>query len=175
LKLATTLLSLWVAVAPFTGAWIETLPADQPPHEDLSRPSRARGLKLVTSCPAGRAIGSRPSRARGLKLKQSSSLRQNEVSRPSRARGLKLDHLQNSVPLLPVAPFTGAWIETLLQPRIDFVLRSRPSRARGLKLVNADISVIFQESRPSRARGLKLRRRRPQRAMACRALHGRVD
>ena len=54
-------------------------------------------------------------------------------SRPSRARGLKLA-ITDSVGIeQPVAPFTGAWIET---PRACVPHRgivSRPSRARGLK------------------------------------------
>jgi len=81
--------------------------------------------------------------------------------------------------VLPVAPFTGAWIETYRQgPTRRFHRESRPSRARGLKRERAGLvtgeprvapftgawietirSTTGQSetsgSRPSRARGLK--------------------
>jgi len=83
-------------------------------HPRLSRPSRARGLK-----PGDAGMGGRPG-----------------ASRPSRARGLKLRRfLGEDVSGMSVAPFTGAWIETII-PFAVFAkaLMSRPSRARGLKL-----------------------------------------
>ncbi len=64
----------------------------------MSRPSRARGLKQA-------ALG-----AQVIKV---------GVSRPSRARGLKryTDFCQRVIDIA-VAPFTGAWIETIRQKAI---------------------------------------------------------
>ena len=55
-------------VAPFTGAWIETSDACEVKSVGgRSRPSRARGLKHILSYHIHKALESRPSRARGLK------------------------------------------------------------------------------------------------------------
>ena len=77
-------------VAPVTGAWIETSPPGGAGGNRTSRPSRARGLKPYLPEPVTITNPSRPSRARGLK--------QRDVL-------LEVDDL-------PVAPVTGAWIET---------------------------------------------------------------
>ena len=56
-------------VAPFTGAWIEILLSVHGEGYELSRPSRARGLKSSHPHRACFALPrSRPSRARGLKF-----------------------------------------------------------------------------------------------------------
>jgi len=55
---------------------------------------------------------SRPSRARGLKLVDGGPEVPEGVSRPSRARGLKLAFYHLDVDDIEVAPLTGAWIET---------------------------------------------------------------
>ena len=82
------------AVAPHTGAWIETVLDNALPKTVLlSRPTRARGLKLRAPVFVGLFQLSRPTRARGLK-------------RLTYTRGHTLDG---------VAPHTGAWIETRRQ------------------------------------------------------------
>src|SRR5690606_33817616 len=78
------------AVAPFTGAWIETAPGKRHHPLDTSHPSRVRGLKLFGRFRRNIRRWSHPSRVRGLK-----HLR---VSAATKGRW--------------VAPFTGAWIET---------------------------------------------------------------
>ena len=93
------------SVAPFTGAWIET----------TSWPLYA------PSCPR-----SPPSRGRGLKHQRR---RQDQVhgwSPPSRGRGLKLE---SELPINhsgPVAPFTGAWIETMPSGTLSQTTSRRP-------------------------------------------------
>jgi len=100
-----------------------------------SRPTRARGLKLVVrwqnlrrsnvaphagawietggdNAETQRRRGSRPTRARGLKHPPSLSPRYTPQSRPTRARGLKLSHTKQYVRGVSVAPHAGAWIET---------------------------------------------------------------
>ena len=55
-------------VAPHTGAWIETSAISTAAACTLrSRPTRARGLKLLLVLPLVTAVRSRPTRARGLK------------------------------------------------------------------------------------------------------------
>ena len=63
-----TFASILLTVAPHAGAWIETCFA-QPPHVTarMSRPTRARGLKLILGDYVTVFQWSRPTRARGLK------------------------------------------------------------------------------------------------------------
>src|SRR5574344_1574335 len=58
------------------------------------------------------SLVSRPSRARGLKLIQVRGRGGGPRSRPSRARGLKRTSRTWGMACSCVAPFTGAWIET---------------------------------------------------------------
>ena len=107
-------------------AWV-SLPSRErglKPNEDCaldgifqSLPSRERGLKLIE--PYSRVIihSSLPSRERGLKPEIAAAFLEAKGSLPSRERGLK--------PVLPrglglrggVAPFAGAWVETIFDPR----------------------------------------------------------
>ena len=78
-------------VAPYTGAWIETwLPFDS------------------SNWPAP----SHPTRVRGLKLGEQRMLTHGYTSHPTRVRGLKQAWLRPLQSRIPVAPYTGAWIET---------------------------------------------------------------
>ena len=81
-----------LVVAPFAGAWVETAPATVT-AEILQK--------------------SRPSRARGLKLHVIVNVYGERTSRPSRARGLKLRRRYLIGLTDGVAPFAGAWVETL--------------------------------------------------------------
>ncbi len=56
-----------IIVAPHAGAWIETKPGSGSPVSRMSRPTRARGLKLLHAGIHHEGRGSRPTRARGLK------------------------------------------------------------------------------------------------------------
>ena len=102
---------------------------------------------------------SRPSRARGLKLLARVLAVLKRLSRPSRARGLKRRMDVNCWPVL-VAPLAGAWIETVSLSCAFSRSMSRPSRARGLKHERVLTNAGFGQSRPSRARGLKQKRAR---------------
>ena len=55
---------------------------------------------------------SRPTRARGLKLAGADEYSLRNVSRPTRARGLKRNSQATSLTIFKVAPHAGAWIET---------------------------------------------------------------
>ena len=121
---------------------------------------------------------SRPVRARGLKLGTGFGVSISSVSRPVRARGLKLNRRRSNRPDMEVAPRAGAWIETALlglctrtvyvAPRagawIETLHKTRPAGA-GIVAPRAGAwietkslkktSKVLQASRPVRARGLK--------------------
>ena len=95
------------------------------------------------------------------------------MSRPSWARGLKPMILTLNFCFV-VAPFVGAWVETVKVSCFSFSAESRPSWARGLKL-NVNFNQIKKYgSRPSWARGLKLLQVLSMLALTRRALRGRV-
>ena len=78
------------------------------------------------------------------------------MSLPTRERGLKLIHTDKVLRQKIVAPYTGAWIETILY-RSVFGGRSRslPTRERGLKHILHILLLHQHLSLPTRERGLK--------------------
>ena len=169
-----------VRVAPFTGAWIETASNSQRlPSRLRSRPSRARGLKpAVADLQRTVSQRSRPSRARGLKLaRQLAGTSAAAASRPSRARGLKHRSHRYEARVDQVAPFTGAWIETIEDAARAHGRRVAPFTGAWIETYPiSDMLRELRSSRPSRARGLKhAGSARSRVASECRALHGRVD
>ena len=92
----------------------------------VSLPSRERGLKYDRLPPVAKAGPSLPSRERGLKWGRGWWLHPRSESLPSRERGLKSFDIEDKGALLPVAPFTGAWIEILFS-RSTYVLSTRRS------------------------------------------------
>ena len=89
-----------VAVAPLAGAWIETFIFPSLYRFLVSRPLRARGLKLLACC----------------------LWQLQHWSRPLRARGLKPASINTAIAAI-VAPLAGAWIETL--PNSSLITLSR--------------------------------------------------
>ena len=86
-----TRLTLSTDIAPFTGAWIET----------------------VVNWKSTLSKSSHPSRVRGLKPGDDGRHQDRGASHPSRVRGLKpVEPLVEDL-LHRIAPFTGAWIETV--------------------------------------------------------------
>src|SRR5690606_31950158 len=79
-------------VAPHAGAWIETVVRANGVISVSSRPTRARGLKLLCGQRVRVDAMSRPTRARGLKLVGALAPTAKRASRPTRARGLKQHH-----------------------------------------------------------------------------------
>jgi len=78
------------AVAPFTGAWIETRNSTRLPEGWMSRPSRARGLKRAGFGPLTRVVVA-----------------------PFTGAWIETGCVTSATAYTEVAPFTGAWIETL--------------------------------------------------------------
>ena len=76
----------------------------------------------------------------------------------------------------PVAPFTGAWIETDIDGTVVSTLGgSLPSRERGLKLGIVTGRPAIRTSLPSRERGLKHYLGIEVDEELSRSLHGSVD
>ena len=100
-------------VAPYTGAWIETTAASGAlPLPVLSLPTRERGLKLAGLSDIKKKIESLPTRERGLKPVQTNDTISIFRSLPTRERGLKRKKKEILKSEILVAPYTGAWIET---------------------------------------------------------------
>ena len=91
------------AVAPFMGAWIETQNHKQKKDRSKSHPSWVRGLKHEATNYAAGGFKSHPSWVRGLKLMYQMYL-----------------HLHTGV-----APFMGAWIETIFVSILPFTFSCR--------------------------------------------------
>ena len=102
------------AVAPFTGAWIET--TDDDPISKIAWVAPFTGAWIETDIKNAFTTElnkSHPSRGRGLKhwiMKY--MVLQKTPSHPSRGRGLKQSENKIIIKTHAVAPFTGAWIET---------------------------------------------------------------
>ena len=91
-KLLSCILIFLELVASFAEAWIENYQNLQIQSENLSPPSRRRGLKIQNT-PKDTKIWKSP---------------------PSRRRGLKIASMCVSTPPETVASFAEAWIEILL-------------------------------------------------------------
>ena len=94
-------------VAPLAGAWIET------------RPTKSRSI-----------TGSRPSRARGLKLMCLSILAHIKDVAPLAGAWIETCDYQTVKREAPVAPLAGAWIETSANEGDLIIRRSRAPRGR---------------------------------------------
>ena len=75
-------------------------------------------------------------------------------SHPTWVRGLKLDTLI-SASKSEVAPYVGAWIETIKFQSLLLVLSSHPTWVRGLKLFKGVRQHGIFTSHPTWVRGLK--------------------
>ena len=121
-------------VAPYVGAWIETLypfPRASPP---LVAPYV--GAWIETASKAVRPfwrIWSHPTWVRGLKHRNRLQRESRRESHPTWVRGLK--HLLNPkrCKISYVAPYVGAWIETIRRWTHDWLRQSHPTWVRGLK------------------------------------------
>ena len=63
------------------------------------------------------------------------SLLLNMQSHPTWVRGLKLMIQKILIQLIKVAPYVGAWIETILGLILAILSKSHPTWVRGLKLL----------------------------------------
>ena len=98
-----------------------------------SHPTWVRGLKLVLILSVRTTSKSHPTWVRGLKRERVSERIVCFWSHPTWVRGLKLN-FETCVAGNKVAPYVGAWIETLRPYKDDHKLESHPTWVRGLKL-----------------------------------------
>ena len=121
-------------VAPFAGAWIETMMSSAVSPVSVSLPSRERGLKLINIVGRVNRVGVAPFAGAWIETQKFQINVTGKPSLPSRERGLKL----------------------IRYGKYHRIFASLPSRERGLKHVDADTEECDDASLPSRERGLKL-------------------
>ena len=79
-------------VAPYVGAWIETIEFREGLFNETSHPMWVRGLKLAVAATWARATLSHPMWVRGLKLAVAATWARATLSHPMWVRGLKHNH-----------------------------------------------------------------------------------
>ena len=123
------------AVAPLTGAWIETWYDGPGSHEPRVAP--LTGAWIETFQTTIRPVSVAVAPLTGAWIETSSPRPLNPrlcPSHPSRVRGLKLNSVSPDDMYTHVAPLTGAWIETYKSmTSVRRSMLSHPSRVRGLK------------------------------------------
>ena len=99
-------------VAPFAGAWIEIKMGTDPQDKAIVAPFAGAWIEMkIQEHQMDKNEMSLPSRERGLKCKTAPLSHRLDQSLPSRERGLKLPPAQGLFFRCKVAPFAGAWIE----------------------------------------------------------------
>ena len=121
-------------VAPYVGAWIETPATTRSSWQPTwSHPTWVRGLKLVAICSAIVAFLSHPTWVRGLKR--------------------SFDKVGSFLPA--VAPYVGAWIETLRVFSLSISWFVAPYVGAWIETPVASSPVPKAVSHPTWVRGLK--------------------
>ena len=121
-------------VAPFAGAWIETLIRSAAKSVMTVAPFAGAWIEtphLGRRSPGGRM--SLPSRERGLKHRSGAGVDYRGEVAPFAGAWIETAGLHTSDQWHAVAPFAGAWIETIAQRSTPVRSMSLPSRERGLK------------------------------------------
>ena len=100
-------------VAPYVGAWIETYLYLYHHQRDFVAPYVGAWIETaMTSCNTSKSL-SHPMWVRGLKLSLRLMLLLKVLSHPMWVRGLK-HNTKNFLKSQYVAPYVGAWIETII-------------------------------------------------------------
>ena len=99
-------------VAPYVGAWIETIPCVASALSHMSHPMWVRGLKPFIDDLPIQSSASHPMWVRGLKQRVIDKSVADQKSHPMWVRGLKPHPYENPYNAGNVAPYVGAWIET---------------------------------------------------------------
>ena len=101
-------------VAPYVGAWIETgYWYLNHVTQAVSHPTWVRGLKRPFPASICTSVKSHPTWVRGLKHRLSVRLSLPSTSHPTWVRGLKHACAHDFCIRIRVAPYVGAWIETV--------------------------------------------------------------
>ena len=164
-------------VAPYTGAWIEIYRFGCVCLTAMSHPTRVRGLKFVFCFVRIEHDQSHPTRVRGLKFIKSQKHAWKTMSHPTRVRGLKFNHLGEGYEFfsrtlhgcvdwnllrslccmidIPVAPYTGAWIEIQILPNTVTLWFVAPYTGAWIEIYFGHSVMFMHASHPTRVRGLK--------------------
>ena len=129
-----TLLPRLNLVAPYVGAWIET----------------------IAQCVVNRSFRVAPYVGAWIETGERCRVGGMERSHPTWVRGLKLVFVPDALQEREVAPYVGAWIETVFTSAKHFLIESHPTWVRGLKLDIYDRNTGNTTSHPTWVRGLKL-------------------
>ena len=136
-------------VAPRTGAWIETWSwASSRRSFDASPPARGRGLKLLCRPPPCRLAASPPARGRGLKQRNARGWVCAGPVAPRTGAWIETGPTVPPAAGCPVAPRTGAWIETRGCLGRPARAASPPARGRGLKPCRHERQIVQCLGRP---------------------------
>ena len=142
----------------------------------MSLPSWERGLKHHFYALNRMYISSLPSWERGLKHGEVRETGREVWSLPSWERGLKLFHFGRNSHNADVAPFVGAWIETLPVTSGNGIRTVAPFVGAWIETIIYVVMSPYFPSLPSWERGLKRQipsgRAHPP---PCRSLRGSVD
>ena len=101
------------AVAPYVGAWIETSNYRQQFEESFVAPYVGAWIETVQSLNYSKVDLSHPTWVRGLKHNLATDDNGKNQSHPTWVRGLKPYINYTKIIHVIVAPYVGAWIETL--------------------------------------------------------------
>ena len=120
-------------VAPYVGAWIETDEEKQAYVDNLSHPMWVRGLKLdIAGCSDSDKL-SHPMWVRGLKPTLCDIPVDGFKVAPYVGAWIETLRLSSTSNRKEVAPYVGAWIETHRAASSSYPQRSHPMWVRGLK------------------------------------------
>ena len=166
-----------ILVAPFAGAWIETVIVTTYDQPVKSLPSRERGLKQLTlDRRRGPTTTALPSRERGLKRISKKCIPSWVMVAPFAGAWIETRYKPPLSTVISVAPFAGAWIETILH---DQKLESKtvaPFAGAWIEtIMHSAYFTIGTPSLPSRERGLKPCVSVLNRTIKGRSLRGSVD
>ena len=123
--------------------------------EIQSHPTWVRGLKLVGGGRHGGQRVSHPTWVRGLKLRTGASNPPPHPSHPTWVRGLKLS-FDKVGSFLPVAPYVGAWIETVTNSFACIGAKVAPYVGAWIETAHGICFTTTFLSHPTWVRGLKL-------------------
>ena len=114
LKLSCSIiLAMAIFVAPYMGAWIETRKGPLYVACHKVAPYMGAWIETDSVIDINPQVKSHPTWVRGLKPLSVCLLIKKSASHPTWVRGLKLDLLIFSLLTSKVAPYMGAWIETI--------------------------------------------------------------
>ena len=142
-------------VAPYVGAWIETVARSRWLCRHSSHPTWVRGLKLKYADELDSAVKSHPTWVRGLKLRCHVTMCVEREVAPYVGAWIETRHEQPRPERHQVAPYVGAWIETSFIVFLTSLSTSHPTWVRGLKPFLVDQAKETLKSHPTWVRGLK--------------------